>query len=150
MRFTERTDIAVRILTYLALLRGEKISIDLLVDRFIGHRSQVVAAVQELRKAGMIASTPGRHGGIWICRDPAKIKLAEVVRMFEADFYLTKCMRPEGVCPEEKCTLYDCCRFRHVLEDALVRFFQPFEETTVADLVSFDDPDQALSVTLAS
>ncbi|WP_420415387.1 Rrf2 family transcriptional regulator [Roseibium sp.] len=63
MRLTERTDIAVRILMHLAILKGQKISIDDLVDNYIGHRSQVIAAVQELRKAGMIASSTGRKGG---------------------------------------------------------------------------------------
>lgn len=71
MRLTERTDIAVRILMHLAILRGRKISIDDLVDNYIGHRSQVIAAVQELRKAGMIASSTGRNGGIWLYKNPA-------------------------------------------------------------------------------
>lgn len=130
MRFTERTDIAVKILIHLTLLKGAKISIDDLVERYIGHRSQVVAAVQELRKAGMIASTPGRRGGIWINRPPEQIFLSEVVRMFETDFCLVKCFSDPS-----SCSIYHCCKFKEVLEVALEQFFDPLEATSIADLV---------------
>jgi Rrf2 family nitric oxide-sensitive transcriptional repressor len=137
MRLTERTDIAVRILIHLSLLKGEKISIDDLVERYIGHRSQVVAAVQELRKAGMIASTPGRRGGIWINKDPAEISLAEVVRMFETDFCLTRCFSDP-----DACLLYHCCKFRDVLQASLAGFFEPLEKTTIADIIAGIEPDK--------
>lgn len=136
MRLTERTDIAVRILIHLSLLKGEKISIDDLVERYIGHRSQVVAAVQELRKAGMIASTPGRRGGIWINKDPSEIRLAEVVRMFETDFCLTRCFSDP-----DACLLYHCCKFRDVLQESLAGFFEPLEKTTIADIIAGIEPD---------
>jgi len=136
MRFTERTDIAVKILIHLALLKGAKISIDDLVERYIGHRSQVVAAVQELRKAGMIASTPGRRGGIWISKPPEKIFLAEVIRMFETDFCLVKCFSDPNAC-----NIFHCCRFKDVLERSLEEFFAPLEKTSIGDLVKDLDED---------
>lgn len=130
MRFTERTDIAVRMLMQLALLKGQKISIDDLVECDVGHRSQIVAAIQELRKAGMIASASGRNGGVWIARNPSTIQLADVIQMFESDFHLTKCFSDS-----ECCDFYPDCRFRFVLDEALERFFEPLRKTTVADLV---------------
>ncbi|WP_346897198.1 Rrf2 family transcriptional regulator [uncultured Roseibium sp.] len=136
MRFTERTDIAVKILIHLSLLKGEKISIDDLVERYIGHRSQVVAAVQELRKAGMIASIPGRRGGIWINKPPETIFLAEVVRMFETDFCLVKCFSDPS-----SCSIFHCCKFKEVLKVALDQFFGPLETTSIADLVKDLDDD---------
>lgn len=136
MRFTERTDIAVKILIHLSLLKGAKISIDDLVERYIGHRSQVVAAVQELRKAGMIASSPGRRGGIWINRPPEKISLAEVIRMFETDFCLVKCFGDPS-----SCSIFHCCKFKEVLDVALDQFFTPLETTSIADLVKDLDED---------
>lgn len=134
MRFTERTDIAVRMLMQLALLKGRKISIDELVDCDVGHRSQIVAAIQELRKAGMIASASGRNGGIWIAQDPATIHIADIIQMFESDFHLTKCFSDP-----EACDFYPNCRFRSVLDEALERFFEPLRKTTVADLVRDTD-----------
>lgn len=136
MRFTERTDIAVKILIHLSLLKGAKISIDDLVERYIGHRSQVVAAVQELRKAGMIASTPGRRGGIWINKAPEEISLAEVIRMFETDFCLVKCFSDPA-----SCSIFHCCKFKEVLEVSLNQFFAPLETTSIADLVKGLDDD---------
>ena len=137
MRFTERTDIAVKILIHLAMLKGAKISIDDLVDRYIGHRSQVVAAVQDLRKAGMIASTPGRKGGIWINKPASEIYLFDVVCMFETDFNLVKCFTDP-----QTCSTYHCCRFKDVLEKSLQQFFQPLKDTTIGDLVDgFESSD---------
>ncbi|QDG77640.1 Rrf2 family transcriptional regulator [Labrenzia sp. PHM005] len=131
MRLTERTDIAVRILMHLAILKGQKISIDDLVDNYIGHRSQVIAAVQELRKAGMIASSTGRKGGIWIQEDPKNISLYEVVQMFETDFNLVKCCKN----PKE-CHLSEQCRFKSILLDSLEGFFAPLKQSSIADLVN--------------
>ncbi len=136
MRLTERTDIAIQILVHLALLKGAKISVDSLVDRHIGHRSQVVAAIQSLRKAGMIASTPGRNGGIWMDMPPEEIRVAEIVRMFESDFCLTRCFSNA-----ESCSLYEWCKLKDVLQDSLDRFFEPLEKTTIADLVAGPAPD---------
>lgn len=130
MRFKERTDIAVRMLMQLALLKGRKISIDDLVEFDVGHRSQIVAAIQELRKAGMVASSSGRNGGIWIARDPSTINIADVIQMFETDFHLTKCFSDP-----ESCDSFPDCRFKVVLEEALECFFGSLRKTTVADLV---------------
>lgn len=130
MRLTERTDIAVRILIFLTLLKGQKVSIDLLSEQYIGHRAQIVAAVQQLRKAGMIGSTPGRNGGIWIERDASQISVAEIVRMFETDFAMTTCMNHN-----DDCSLIGSCRLPRLLNEALARFFEPLEAATIADLI---------------
>ncbi|WP_269582106.1 RrF2 family transcriptional regulator [Roseibium sp. Sym1] len=130
MRLTERTDIAVRILMHLAILRGRKISIDDLVDNYIGHRSQVIAAVQELRKAGMIASSTGRNGGIWLYKNPRDIVLYDVVQIFETDFFLVKCLAGRN-----SCHLFRTCRFKAVLDDSLEGFFDPMKKTTISNLV---------------
>lgn len=134
MRFTERTDVAVRMLMQLALLKGQKISIDDLVEFGVGHRSQIVAAIQDLRKAGMVASASGRKGGIWIARDPSTINVAEIIQMFESDFHLTKCFSDP-----KSCDFYPECRFRGVLDEALEGFFEPLRKTTVEDLVQDAD-----------
>lgn len=130
MRLTERTDIAVRILIFLSLLKGQKVSIDQLSEQYIGHRAQIVAAVQQLRKAGMIGSTPGRNGGIWIEKDPSEITVAEIVRMFETAFAMTTCMNHN-----DDCALIGSCRLPRLLNEALQRFFEPLEAATIADLI---------------
>ena len=52
MRLTNRTDIAVRTLMYLAIHSDRIVPIDEIVEKSASHRSQVVAAVQKLRKTG--------------------------------------------------------------------------------------------------
>ena len=114
----------------MSLFKGQKVSIDQLADQYIGHRAQIVAAVQQLRKAGMIGSTPGRNGGIWIERDPSQISVAEIVRMFETDFAMTTCMNQN-----DDCALIGSCRLPRLLNEALSRFFEPLEAATIADLM---------------
>ncbi|ADZ71473.1 RrF2 family transcriptional regulator [Polymorphum gilvum] len=141
MRFTERTDIAVRLLLFLALHKGAKLSVDEIVDRYLGHRSQVVAAIQDLRRGGYIGSSPGRSGGVWLVRSAHEITLAEIVRMFETDFHLTRCFK-DGV--KARCLIYDVCVFKQALERALGSFFAVLEETTIADLI--EDEGRMLQV----
>jgi len=130
MRLTERTDIAVRILLYLGLQGGQKVSIDEIVDRFVGHRSQVVAAVQQLRKAGYIASTPGRRGGVWLAVAPNEVYIKDLLLMFETDFHLTRCFGDSN-----DCAIRDFCEFKRMLDRALQNFFAELEGRTLEDIM---------------
>lgn len=130
MRLTERTDIAVRILLYLGLKNGQKVSIDNIVEGFVGHRSQVVAAVQQLRKAGYIASIPGRKGGVWLAVSPSEIEIKDLLLMFETDFHLTKCFGNPS-----DCAIHDLCEFKRMLDRALQNFFAELEGKTLQDML---------------
>ncbi|MES0882713.1 RrF2 family transcriptional regulator [Roseibium sp. SCP14] len=136
MRLTERTDAALRILMYLAVHADQRCSIDVVVEQCNSHRSQVVAAVQILRKAGYIASSAGRNGGIWLDAEPEDITVSEVVQLMENDFQLAQCFASAGNCD---CVIKDVCLLRPALKSALGAFFQELQNVTLLDLISNAD-----------
>ncbi|SDT94603.1 Rrf2 family transcriptional regulator [Stappia sp. ES.058] len=132
MRLTNRTDIAVRTLMYLAIHDDRIVPIDEIVEKTASHRSQVVAAVQKLRKTGYIKSTVGRSGGVALDRDPGDIRISSIVKLIEPDFFLTECH--EKNCAA-RCTFYTACQLRSALDGALEAFFAALSRVTLADLV---------------
>ncbi|WP_428699997.1 RrF2 family transcriptional regulator [Stappia sp.] len=131
MKLTNRTDIALRTLIYLAINDERIVPIDEIVEKSASHRSQVVSAVQTMRKNGYLRSVVGRSGGIALARTPSDISVAEIVKLIEPDFYLTEChLRGCRV----RCTFYMACRLKGEFDTALARFFDHLEGITLADL----------------
>lgn len=141
MRLTERTDTAFRILMYLGLHRGTRCAIDDIVERCKAHRSQVVAAVQVLRKAGYIESSAGRSGGIWLAREPEEIDLGSVVTLMETDLCLAQCFQ---VSRSGQCSLYAECLLRPSLQKALDAFFEELRNISLRDILHNGDRLRAL------
>lgn len=133
MRLTERTDAAFRILMYLAVHAEDRCSIDLIVEKCHAHRSQVVAAVQTLRKAGYIETSAGRTGGIWLKMPPEDISVSDVVRLMETDFQLAVCFSASSDC---RCALTQVCGLKPGLKAALDAFFGVLGTLTLKDLVA--------------
>jgi len=133
MRLTERTDSAFRILMYLAINTEKRSSIDAIVEKCYAHRSQVVAAVQVLRKAGYIESSAGRTGGIWLNMPPEEITVSEIVKLMENDLQLAACFSNSD---KYRCPIKDVCRLKLGLETALEAFFGVLDALTVRDLIA--------------
>ncbi|WP_051242830.1 RrF2 family transcriptional regulator [Stappia stellulata] len=140
MRLTNRTDIAVRTLMYLAIHGNRTVPIDEIVEKSASHRSQVVASVQKLRKTGYIRSTVGRSGGVALDRDPSDIQISSIVKLIEPDFFLTECHEKDCAA---RCTFYTACQLRSALDGALDAFFAALSRVTLADLV--DNRSELLS-----
>lgn len=133
MKLTNRTDIALRTLIYLAINRERIVPIDEIVEKSSSHRSQVVSAVQTMRKSGYLKSVVGRSGGIALAREPEKISVSEILKLVEPDFYLTEChLRGCRV----RCTFYAACRLKGEFDTALSRFFDYLDGVTLADLAA--------------
>lgn len=132
MRLTERTDVAFRILMHLAHHPNQRSSIDDIVEWCNSHRSQVVSAIQLLRKAGYIGSSAGRIGGIWLERDAGDITLVEIVQLMENDFQIARCF---GEDEDSECSLHKACKLKNRLERALSAFFNELSGTTLDDLL---------------
>ncbi len=59
--------------------------------------------------AGLVRSTRGVHGGIWLARPPHEVKLAEVIRLFEGPVSPRECVAGPDGCPQS-----DVCAARDV------------------------------------
>jgi Rrf2 family protein len=87
-----------------------------------------------LRRAGLVVSTRGAHGGYELARPPEQVKVGEIYRVMEGPIAPMDCVR-EGA-NEDICPMIDGCATRLVrlkLRDSIV---EVLDSTTLADLIS--------------
>lgn len=84
----------------------------------------------KLRKAGLVRSVRGMHGGYFLSRPPDKISLGDVIRAVQSDgIYVAPCTRRKGKCVRQKeCRVTDYwCKLQELLDNF-------FNTTTLAGL----------------
>ncbi|MFH1854528.1 MAG: Rrf2 family transcriptional regulator [Candidatus Omnitrophota bacterium] len=111
MKFIVRdTDYAVRALVYMARERIKKgknvFTVDEIVEeeglpeRFLRRLLQILA------KRGMLFSNKGKKGGFSFLKPPAKIKLTDIIEIFQGKVDITNCLLKGRICPNiKKCIL---------------------------------------------
>ena len=87
-----------------------------------------------LRQAGLVESIRGRNGGFVLAREPQKISLADILRVFSSDLFdVEYCNRYTGA--EDNCVHTTSCALRPVwwtLSDMVTR---TLESITLMDLM---------------
>lgn len=112
MRLDLQTDYALRTLIYLAGHAGRASAAQ--VASFFGiSRDHVAKVAQGLARRGYVHSHRGVGGGIELARQPAEIRIGQVILDFERDMHLLKCVGVENVC-----SIQPGCKLRGVLAHA--------------------------------
>ena len=86
--------------------------------------------IRTLKLAGIISSVRGAKGGHLLTREPSAISLGEVVRLFEDQHELVRC-----ISSPEVCQMADDCRVRLAWKDATDALFESLDAITIADLL---------------
>ncbi len=87
-----------------------------------------------LRKAGILASKKGKHGGYYLRSEPSEIKMTDVMRVLEGPIAMVPCVSLNYYekcddCPDEhKCSVH---RLMIEVRDSTLKVFR---NTTLADL----------------
>jgi Rrf2 family transcriptional regulator, cysteine metabolism repressor len=87
-----------------------------------------------LRRADLVTSTRGAHGGYELARNPADIKVGEVYRVLEGPVAPMDCV--SEIEPEDQCPLIDGCATRVVWMKVRDSIVEALDSTTLADLLS--------------
>ncbi len=90
--------------------------------------------IAPLRRAGIVESKRGAHGGYVLGRPPAEIRVGEVFRVMEGPIAPMDCVSED--ISEQVCPLIDGCETRPVwlrLRDSIV---ETLDSQTLADLIS--------------
>jgi Rrf2 family transcriptional regulator, cysteine metabolism repressor len=106
MMFSTKAEYGVRVMAHLAKSdAGKPISLGSIADAEGLPLAYLEHLVQRLRKAGLVESRRGAHGGYTLARDAEEITMAEVVRALEGDIAPIECISadPDGtlVCVRE-------------------------------------------------
>jgi Rrf2 family nitric oxide-sensitive transcriptional repressor len=131
MQLTYYTDYSLRVLMYLAVNRDRTVNISEIAERYGVSRNHLVKVVHNLARGGFIKSYRGKGGGIELAREPAKIKIGEVVRYTEGPRKPVECFDVE----RNRCVIANVCGLAQVIAEACDNFFATLDRYTLADLL---------------
>ncbi|MEI2679217.1 MAG: Rrf2 family transcriptional regulator [Burkholderiaceae bacterium] len=131
MRLAEYTDYTLRVLMYCAARPQQLVTISELADHHGVSRNHLMKIVTDLGRLGVLETIRGHGGGLRLLKDPAQIRVGDVVRASETDFRLVECFDPAT----SRCTLTPSCRLKGAFDAALRAYFKELDGITLADLV---------------
>lgn len=132
MQLSLHADYGLRVLLYLGSHPGEIVSTQRISDAYGISKNHLVRVMQTLGEHGYIRVIPGRSGGVTLAKDPAAIRLGQVVRDAEPTMDLVECFdRETNTCP-----IIHVCGLKSQLVKALAAFIAELDKNTLADLMT--------------
>lgn len=89
--------------------------------------------LRDLRNRGMVRSHHGRRGGFTLARDPAQIRLIDVLRLVEGPMAPLPCLSRTAYARCEDCGDEEICGVRRLFKDAYDAMLKQAERKTLAD-----------------
>ncbi|MES2640134.1 MAG: Rrf2 family transcriptional regulator [Myxococcota bacterium] len=127
MQLTDRTDLALRLLLYLAVHDDVRVSVAVIAQAYSASEAHLAKVAQALVHAGFLDSAPGRGGGVRLTRPAAEIRVGAVVRALEPTA-LVACFIPDVGCP-----VAGPCGLQPALRAARDAFLGVLDGVTLAD-----------------
>jgi Rrf2 family nitric oxide-sensitive transcriptional repressor len=111
---------------------GEIVSTQEISDSYRISKHHLVRVVQTLGQHGYVRILPGRSGGVVLAKEPADIRLGDVVRDAEPTLNLVECFdEATNTCP-----ILGACSLKSYLHQALSAFISELNQHTLADLLT--------------
>lgn len=133
MKLSTRARYGTRILVDLALHNDGRLPLGDVTRRQQVSRSYLNHLIAPLVDAGIIGSSRGSGGGIWLARDPDRIRLSEVIKLLEGDRRLVECIdRPEI------CNRAEGCVTRETWRRVELAFFGILNSISIQDIIDQD------------
>ena len=106
MMFSTKAEYGVRVMAHLARHDGDNpVSLGTIADAEGLPLAYLEHLVQRLRKAGLVESRRGAHGGYTLAREAGEISMADVVRALEGEIAPIECISADAdgvlVCSRE-------------------------------------------------
>jgi Rrf2 family transcriptional regulator, cysteine metabolism repressor len=140
MMFSTKAEYGIRVMAHLAR-RGEDspISLGTIADAEGLPLAYLEHLVQRLRKAGLVESRRGAHGGYTLARMAEDITMAEVVRALEGDIAPIECISADAdgvlVCSREHDENHEPCPTKFLWTRVQGSIVRTLNEMTLDDLV---------------
>jgi Rrf2 family cysteine metabolism transcriptional repressor len=135
LKVSQKVEYAMRAMIELAMRRSRE-GDALVPARAIADAQQVPLRFLEqqlgtLHKAGLVESFRGAGGGCRLSRDPATIRVADVVDAIEGPMYPMGCLHAE----DHTCFADAKCGLQELWGDVHIAIREVFERMTLADMV---------------
>jgi Rrf2 family cysteine metabolism transcriptional repressor len=140
MMFSTKAEYGIRVMAHLARRNGEEpISLGSIADAEGLPLAYLEHLAQRLRKAELIESRRGAHGGYSLARPAAEIPMAEVVEALEGEIAPIECISADAdgtlVCIREGEAGHDPCPTKLLWTRVQGSIVRTLNEMTLADLV---------------
>lgn len=134
---SKKTKYAIKALV--ALAKSEK-GVPVLISRLAEEekipKKFLELILLELRNAGVLHSKKGAGGGYYMAKDPAEVKLVQILRVTDGPIALLPCVSLNFYERCEECKDEVTCGIRNVFIDVRDAALQILTETSIADIVS--------------
>ena len=130
MRLADYTDYSLRVLMYCAANPERLVTITEMAEQLRLSRNHLMKIVNDLARQGVIETLRGRGGGLRLLKQPADIRIGDVVRNAETDFRLVECFDPRT----NDCNLTPSCRLKGLFSAAMQAWFDELDAATLADI----------------
>jgi Rrf2 family protein len=130
MLFSQTSEYALRVVVFLATLRGKPATTRQIAAATkvpVGYLSKIL---QNLSRYGLVSSQRGLHGGSVLARDPAELSVFDVVTAVAPIPRILTC--PLGL----KSHGTRLCPLHKRLDDALAMVEKAFQQSSIADIMS--------------
>jgi Rrf2 family protein len=140
MMFSTKAEYGVRVMTHLARANGDgPISLASIAEAEGLPLAYLEHLAQRLRRAELVQSTRGAHGGYTLGRPATQITMAEIVRALEGEIAPIECISadPDGglVCSREGQAGHDPCPTKLLWTRVQGSIVRTLTDMTLADLV---------------
>lgn len=130
MRLTQYSDFALRVLMYAAAKPEKLLTIEDTARAYGISKNHLMKVVNQLIREGFLIAVRGRSGGFRLGRDPAEIRIGNVVRLTEPDFAIVECFGCDN-----QCVITRNCSLKKLLAEALQAFLAKLDQKTLKDLL---------------
>jgi Rrf2 family nitric oxide-sensitive transcriptional repressor len=142
MRLTSYTDYALRTLMFLALNRDRLATIGDIAQTHGIAKNHLTKVVHQLGTLGFIETVRGRSGGLRLGREPSEIRIGDVVRHTESDFYMASCFDENAA----GCLYSAGCEMRGALARATQAFLDVLDNITLEQMIARDPQTAVLGI----
>ena len=142
MELTKASKIGLYALVEMALRPDERVSASALADRFTLSENHVAKVLQQLQRAGLVASTRGVGGGYELARPASRVTVADVVRCLEGPLAGDACVDCPFRAVDAKCQdgQVAACRVHGLLRELSSHIYYTLESVTIATLARAQGP----------
>lgn len=132
MQLTLFSDYALRTLLYLGSHPGQVVPSSQISDAFDVSSDHMAKVTKWLAQQGYVSAQRGKSGGLTLAREPASIRIGQLVSETEPHMDLLECFNRET----NRCPLTPACKLKRALMEARSAFVAALDAYTLADLLS--------------
>jgi Rrf2 family protein len=127
---TRNSDYALRALLFIAHRGNVRVSADELIGTLKVPDAFLRRLLQELSRKGILFSHRGKGGGFSLRKEPSRISVGDVMRVFQKSLAMNDCRLKKHICPNR-----GDCPLRSKLLFIESNVLKELEATTIASLM---------------